>query len=70
MLRIRHSNQMLIFPLEFSFPFLMAVLSLVDIYKAHKGASGGLGRLSVRHLIKAQVVIPGSWDRALRWALC
>ena len=41
------------------------------VLRRHKsGAPGGLSRLSVRLLISAQVVIPGSWDRAPCPALC
>ena len=34
------------------------------------GAPGRLSQLSIRLWIPAQVTIPGSWDQALRWALC
>ena len=37
--------------------------------KAGEGAPGWLSRLSVRLLISAQVMIPGSWDRAPHQAL-
>ena len=41
------------------------VLKLVEL-----GAPGWFGELSIRLSIEAQIMIPGSWDGALRGAPC